>query len=62
MIQEEVLKAYEDNFNSFDIDGNGTVDMNELQLGISKQEGRDHSLSETSLKDLLMLFDRTEIR
>lgn len=57
MNRAESQRAFQDTFKSFDVDGNGTIDLEELGLGLSKQGGDSHSLSAIALKDLLDKFD-----
>lgn len=48
-----------DTFESFDLNGDGTIDLSELQLGLSKGKEKDVS-SATALEVLLKKFDANE--
>jgi len=57
MNRAESKRAFQGTFDSFDVDGNRTIDLEELGLGLSKQDGDGHSFSAIALKDLLDKFD-----
>jgi len=57
MNRAESERAFQGTFESFDVDGNGTIDLEELGLGLSEKDGDGHSFSAIALKDLLDKFD-----
>mmetsp|Transcript_27368 Transcript_27368/g.57098 ORF Transcript_27368/g.57098 Transcript_27368/m.57098 type:complete len:372 (-) Transcript_27368:88-1203(-) len=57
MNRTESQRAFQGTFETFDVDGNGTVDLEELGLGLSEEGSNGHSFSLTALKDLLDKFD-----
>ena len=57
MNRQESQKAFQGTFAAFDLDGNGSIDIDELQLGLSKQSGTDMALCVSALEDFIKKFD-----
>ena len=57
MNRQESQKAFQGTFAAFDLDGNGSINIDELQLGLSKQAGSHMALCVSALEDLIKKFD-----
>jgi len=57
MNRQESQKAFCGTFDAFDLDGNGSIDIDELHLGLSKQVDTATLLTVRALEDLIKKFD-----
>jgi len=57
MNRQQSQKAFSGTFDALDLDGNGSIDIDELQLGLSKQGSMATSLTVSALEDLIKTFD-----
>jgi len=57
MNRQQSQKAFSGTFDAFDLDGNGSIDISELQLGLSKQGDTATLLTVRALEDLIKKFD-----
>jgi len=57
MNRQQSQKAFSGTFDAFDLDGNGSIDIDELQLGLSKQGDMATLLTVSALEDLIKKFD-----
>jgi len=57
MNRQQSQKAFSGTFDALDLDGNGSIDIDELQLGFSKQGNMATPLTVSALEDLIKMFD-----
>lgn len=54
---QQSQKAFSETFDAFDLDGNGSIDIDELEMGLSKQGDMATLLTVRALEDFIKKFD-----